>query len=127
MHPHLLRRYEWYMKSGLWKSEVVLLTGVWLIAAAFIVPPSSAVYNNWLLGFVASVAALMFSGNRKWERPVAATAAIWLFISGFVPSVLQGGPWVRNELIIAAAMVIAGISAQIHLRDDLREHQPLAM
>jgi hypothetical protein len=115
------------MKSGLWKSEVVLLTGVWLIAAAFIVPSTGAVYNNWLLGFVASVAALMLSGNRKWERPVAATAAIWLFISGFVPSVLQGGPWVRNELIIAAALVIAGISAQIHLRDDLRAHRPLAM
>jgi len=115
------------MTSGLWKSEVVLLTGVWLIAAAFIVPPTSAVYNNWLLGFVASIAAIMLSGNRKWERPVAAAAAIWLFISGFVPSVLQGRAWTRNELIIAAALVIAGVSAQIHLRDDLRNHRPLTM
>lgn len=115
------------MKSGLWKSEVVILAGVWLVAAAFIVPPSGAVYNNWLLGFVASIAAIMLSGNRKWERPVAATAAIWLFISGFVPSVLQGPAWLRNELIIAAAMIIAGISAQLHLRDDLRMHRPLSM
>lgn len=115
------------VQTGTWKSIVVVLTGLWLTAAAFIVPASEAVYNNWLLGFVASIAAIMLSGNRKWERPVAATAAIWLFISGFVPSVLSGGAWTRNELIIAAALIIAGISAQIHLREDLRMHRPLAM
>jgi hypothetical protein len=113
---------------GYWKSEILGLLGLWLIVAAFIVPPGpSAVYNNWLVGLIATNAAIAMSGNQRWERPLAAGAAIWLFISGFVPSVLQGSAFTINELAVGAALTVAAVSAYFHLRDDVRHARPLTM
>ena len=110
----------------MWKSWIVGIAGVWLLIAPFVVPSSTEnVYNNWLLGALATIAALMMSSNRKWERPVAAAAGIWLFISGFVPSMLQGGALVRNDLAIAAILVLAGLSAHTHLKEDLAMGRPV--
>ena len=113
---------------GFWKSAVVGLAGVWLLAAAFIIPSqTAAVYNNWMVGAIATIAALAMSGNRRWERPIATGLAIWLFISGFVPSVLSGRPFFVNELAVGVLLVVAAISAHVHLRDDVRQGRPLAM
>ena len=113
---------------GFWKSAVVGLAGIWLIAAAFIVPAGKlAVYNNWAIGAVATIAALMMSGNRRWERPIATALTIWLFISGFVPSVLGGRPLFVNEMAVGVLLVLAAVSAYVHLRDDVRSGRPLAM
>jgi hypothetical protein len=113
---------------GFWKSAVVGLAGVWLIAAAFIVPPGpGALYNYWLVGAVATIAALMMSGNRRWERPLATAFAIWLFISGFVPSVLGGRALRLNDLVVAMVLIAAAVSARVHLKDDVRHGRPLAM
>ena len=113
---------------GLWKSEIVALMGVALIAAAFVVPPGTPlVYVNWLVGLIAANAAIALAGNRKWERPLAGAAAIWLFMSGFVPSLLSG-PWARmHEVGIGVVFLIAAISAHLHLRDDIRHARPLTM
>lgn len=113
---------------GLWKSEIVALLGVLLIGAAFVVPPGTpVVYTNWLIGFLATNAAIAFAGNRRWERPVAGAAAIWLFISGFVPSLLSG-PWMRpHEIGIGVLLLVSAISAHVHLRDDIRHARPLTM
>jgi hypothetical protein len=112
---------------GFWKSEIVGVLGIVLIAAAFVMPADYAVYNNWFIGFIAAIAAIAMSGNRLWERPIAAGAAIWLFISGFVPSVLSGTPLRINELTVGLLLVIAALSAFVHLRDDVRHGRPLAM
>ena len=113
---------------GFWKSEIVGLLGVWLIAAAFIVPPGPpAVYNNWLVGLIAANAAIAFAGNRRWERPLAGAAAIWLFISGFVPSVLSGQAFRVNALAVGVVFVATAVSAYWHLRDDIRHARPLTM
>jgi hypothetical protein len=99
-----------------------------LIGAAFVVPLGTPlVYANWLIGFVATNAAIALAGNRKWERPVAAGAAIWLFISGFVPSLLSG-PWARtHEVAIGVVLLVAAVSAHLHLRGDIRNARPLTM
>src|SRR3982751_5830641 len=103
---------------GLWKSEIVAVVGLALIAAAFVVPAGKeTVYVNWGIGAVATIAGLMMSGNRRWERPVAAGAAIWLFISGFVPSVLTGQPRLINEIAVGVLLVASALAANIHLRD----------
>jgi len=113
---------------GLWKSEIVGLLGLWLIASAFIIPAgTSFVYNNWLVGVVAGNIAIGMAGNRKWERPVAAGAAIWLCISGFVPSALSGQALLLNQIGVGALLTIASVSANIHLRDDIRHDRPLTM
>jgi hypothetical protein len=112
---------------GFWKSALVGTLGVWLIAAAFIVPSSAIVYNNWLVGFVATIAGIAMSGNRRWERPLAAGLAIWLFMSGFVPSVQAGQALQVNELVVGVGLLAAAISANLHLRDDVRHNRPLAM
>jgi hypothetical protein len=113
---------------GLWKSEIVALVGVAVIAAAFVVPQgTSLVYTNWLLGLIAANIGIAMAGNRKWERPLAGAAGIWLFMSGFVPSLLTG-PWARvHEVGIGVVLVVAAISAHLHLRDDIRHARPLTM
>lgn len=113
---------------GLWKSELVGLLGLLVCASPFIVPPSPAiVVHNFIVGLVAGNVAVMIEGNRKWERPLASTAAIWLFISGFVPSVLSGSALVINQLAVGIALVVACIAANVHLRDDIRHARPLTM
>lgn len=113
---------------GLWKSEIVALVGIALIGATFVVPGGKeTVYLNWLMGAVGTVCALAMSGNRRWERPVAGAAAIWLFISGFVPSVLSGQPRFMNELAIGVVLVVSALAAHVHLRDDIRHSRPLTM
>lgn len=113
---------------GLWKSEIVALLGLAVIASAFVVPPGpERVYSNWLLGLIAGNIAINMAGNRKWERPLAAAAAIWLFISGFVPSVLSGQAALINDVAVGVALIVASISANIHLRDDIRRGRPLTL
>jgi hypothetical protein len=113
---------------GLWKSEIVALLGLAVIASAFVVPPGpERVYSNWLLGLIAGNIAINMAGNRKWERPLAAGAAIWLFISGFVPSVVSGQPALINDVAVGVALIVASISANIHLRDDIRHERPLTL
>ena len=105
----------------MWKPLAVGILGLWLFAAPFVVPTANIVYNNWLVGFIAGVAAITMSVRRKWERPIAAAAAIWLFISGFVPSVHRGNALLLNDLIIAAVLVICGLEAAKHLLEDMRD------
>lgn len=113
---------------GLWKSELVGLLGVLVCASAFIVPHGPAiVYHNWFVGLVAGNVSVMMAGNRKWERPLASAAAIWLFISGFVPSVQSGFPLLINQLTVGVILVVASIAAHVHLKDDIRHARPLTM
>ena len=113
---------------GLWKSAIVGLMGVALIGAGMEVPAGTdVVYANWLIGFIAANAAIAMAGNRKWERPVAGAAAIWLFMSGFVPS-LVSGPWMRtHEIAVGVVLLVSAIAANVHLRDDIRHARPLTM
>jgi hypothetical protein len=76
---------------------------------------------------IAANTAIALSGNRTWERPLAAGAAIWLFISGFVPSVLHGRPLFVNYVAIGVVLLVAATSAFFHLRDDVRHDRPLRM
>ena len=111
-----------------WNSEILALAGVWLIAAAFIVPPGEqAALHNWLVGAITANIAIGMTGNRKWERPLAAGAAIWLFISGFVASVRDGSAWATNEIAVGVILIVAAISAYWRLRDDVRHARPLTM
>ena len=113
---------------GLWKSEILGLLGIAVIASAFMVPPGTeTVYSSWLLGAIATNIALMMAGNRKWERPIAAGAAIWLFISGFVPSTLTGSALLMNHIAVGVMLIVAAISANLHLRDDIRHDRPLTL
>ena len=113
---------------GFWKSEIVGVMGTVLIGAPFVLPSGTAiVYTNWLVGLVAANAAIAMSGNQKWERPVAGAAAIWLFMSGFVSS-LVSGPWMRaHELTVGAVLLLSAIAAYLHLRRDVRQSRPLTM
>jgi hypothetical protein len=113
---------------GLWKSVLVGILGLLVCVSAFIVPPvPTIVYHNWFVGFVATITAIMMTGNRKWERPLATAAAVWLFISGFVPSVLEGTALLVNQISVGVVLIVAAISANIHLRDDIRHARPLRM
>jgi hypothetical protein len=113
---------------GLWKSEVFGLLGVWVIGSAFVLPPGTAFfYNNLFVGLVAGNVALAMAGNRKWERPAASAAAIWLVISAFVPSVLSGTALYVNQVGVGAVLALSAISANVHLRDDIRHGRPLTM
>ena len=58
---------------------------------------------------------------------VAGAAAIWLFISGFVPSVLSGQAFRVNALAVGVVFVATAVSAYWHLRDDIRHARPLTM
>ena len=113
---------------GLWKSELVGIIGLWLCASAFVVPPGAAIFgHNFFVGLIASNTAIMMAGNRKWERPLASAAAIWLVMSSFVPSVLVGRSLLVNQIAVGVVLVVTAISAHVHLRDDIRHARPLTM
>ena len=113
---------------GLWKSELVGIIGVWLCASAFIVPAGAALFaHNFFIGLIASNTAIMMAGNRKWERPLASAAAIWLVISSFVPTVLVGLSFLINQVAVGVALIVAATAANVHLRDDIRHARPLTM
>ena len=104
----------------MWKSALTGLLGLWLIFAPFLLPSSTSnVYNNWLIGLIVTNVALVMSSQRLWERPLATAAGVWLFICGFVPSFLSGQAVVRNDIAIAMVLIVAAISAGIHLRQEL--------
>ena len=110
----------------MWKSSLIGLAGLWLFAAPFVVPSSvENVYNCWLIGALVTNTALMMSSNRKWERPVATAAGIWLFLSGFMPSLLRGGSLVRNDMVIGAVLILTALSARTHLREDYETGRPV--
>ncbi len=113
---------------GLWESERFGLLGVWVIASAFLLTPGTAFfYNNLFVGLAATNTAIALAGNRKWERPAASAAAIWLVISAFVPSMLSGQAMVVNQVAVGAVLALSAISANVHLRDDIRHDRPLTM
>jgi SPW repeat len=104
----------------MWKSALIGITGLWLLAAPFVLPDStSQVYNNWLVGLIVTIAALVMSSQRVWERPIATAAGVWLFICGFVPSLLRGTALVDNDIVVGAVLIIAALSARSHLRQEL--------
>jgi len=114
---------------GLWKSALVATMGLALFAVAFAFQPGNSVtYANWLIGVIATNTAIAMTGNQNnWERLLAGAAAVWLFMSGFVPS-LVSGPWMRtHEIAIGAILIVAAIAAHLHLRDDIRHHRPVTM
>ena len=104
----------------MWKSALIGLLGVWLVFAPFVLDSSTSnVYNNWLIGLIVTNVAIAMSSYRSWERPLATAAGIWLFICGFVPSLLSGRAVVTNDITIAVLLIAAAIAAAIHLREEL--------
>jgi hypothetical protein len=104
----------------MWKSAMIGLLGVWLIFAPFVLTSgTSNVYNSWLIGLVVANVAIMMSSQRLWERPLATAAGVWLFICGFVPSLLSGRAVLTNDITIALMLIVAAIAAAIHLREEL--------
>ena len=113
---------------GLWKTYIVGLMAVVLIAAAFLLPANvNAIYINWFIGLPATLAAIAEEGQRIWERPLGVAAGVWLFISGFVPSMLSGTNLMLNYLAVGTILLITAIWAQMHLRDDIRHERPITM
>lgn len=117
-------RRERFWAAGDWKPLVVGAMGAVLLAATFVTPANDAVYLNWLIGFVAGNAAIAMSGNRKWERPLAASAAIWLFISGFVRSLYDSNAWIQSNLAVGVVLLLAAASAYFRLRQDIAAQRP---
>ena len=104
----------------MWKSATIGLLGIWLIFAPFVLTSdTSNVYNYWLIGLVVTNVAIVMSSQRLWERPLATAAGVWLFICGFVPSLLSGQAVVTNDIAIAVVLIVAAIAAGIHLREEL--------
>ena len=106
----------------MWKSATIGILAIWLLVAPFVLSTSeSNLYNSWLVGAIVTIAAIVMSDGRLWERPLAAAAGIWLFICGFVPSMLQGRNATVNDVALAVVLIAAAVSAGRHLREDVRE------
>ena len=61
------------------------------------------------------------------QHRIDAGAGIWLFISGFVPSVLRGRGAIETDVAVALVLIVAAISAGIHLREEVRELDSLGV
>ena len=106
----------------MWKPVTIGILGVWLMFAPFVLTSSTShLYNNWLVGLIVTNVAVAMSSQRRWERPLATAAGVWLFISGFVPSMLQGQALVENDLAVGVLLIVSAIPASIHLRQELAE------
>jgi hypothetical protein len=106
----------------MWKSETIGVLGVWLLAAPFVLASSTAhVYNSWVVGLIVTDVALAMSSWRSWERPIATAAGIWLFICGFIPSMLQGRAVVQNDLVVGVVLIVCAIFSAVHWRQEVAE------
>ena len=104
----------------MWKNALIGVLGIWLIFAPFVLASTTSnVYNHWLIGLIVTNLAIVMTGHRVWERPLATAAGVWLFICGFVPSLLSGRAVVTNDIIVAVVLIAAAIAAAIHLREEL--------
>ena len=106
----------------MWKSVTVGLLGIWLILAPFVLTSSTShVYSYWFVGLIVTDVALAMSSQRLWERPLATAAGVWLFICGFVPSMLGGRAAVINGITVGVVLIVSALVAQIHLREEVAE------
>ena len=106
----------------MWKSVTIGLLGLWLILAPFVLTSSTShVYSYWFVGLIVTDVALAMSSQRLWERPLATALGMWLFICGFVPSMLVGRAVVINGIAVGVVLIVSATLAQIHLREEVAE------
>ncbi|MGD2046775.1 MAG: hypothetical protein PVJ80_18035 [Gemmatimonadota bacterium] len=90
---------------------MVGILGLWAALSAFLgFGPAGYAWSNWITGFLAGAAALSIVGRRRTEGWLAAAAAAWLFISGFVPGLLVSPGYWWNELLTGAALAVIGFA-----------------
>jgi len=90
----------------------IALSGIWLIAAPFVrLGVSGNAWNDWIFGAIIAIAGYSMTPRRAWQGWLCGLGGSWLFIAGFLPSLLAGpGLW-WNDILLGAGALIIGLTA----------------
>lgn len=90
---------------------VVLLAGIWMLAAPFLpMSVEGKFFNDLLVGVIIANAGVMMASGEGWVRYLTTGVGIWIAMSSFIPRMLASG-MTRNDIITGSLLVIAGVGA----------------
>ena len=94
---------------------IIGLLGIWMVIASFTAMSTYANgWNDWIVGIISIVLGFSISRDHMWQRGLAGVVGIWLFISGFIPSLRFGHSLIGNDVIVGILLIIAGFAAMTH-------------
>lgn len=106
-----------------WQDQVILLLGVWLFAAPFVLgyaSESAPAVNSYTAGLIiALLAAFDLYKTYLWAVIVNMLAGLWVAVSPWVPAFADRGPLMSNHVLVGLAVMVLGLW---ELRSDPELH-----
>lgn len=99
--------------SRRWQDQVILLLGVWLFLAPFVLGyPSDApiAINAYIAGAViAALAAFDLYKTYAWAVIVNLLVGLWVAVAPWVPALADRGAMMGNSVVVGAAVVLLAL------------------
>ncbi len=92
------------MSGAKWTVGVLAL---WLAAAAFVLGPHAARWNDVATGILVALAGVWLATRAAQQGWIAASLGIWLIVATFIPELRAGAGLFWNNLAVAAAAALA--------------------
>jgi hypothetical protein len=95
----------------MWQAWTNGILGLWLAVVPFLAMDTLSVkLNNALVGLVVAIVAWYVPKEKSWQRWSAMILGVWVFIASFFPGLLEGSPYLWNNLISGLLIAIAGFA-----------------
>jgi hypothetical protein len=96
----------------MWNTGIIVLVGIWMVLAPFLVAGSDAqAWNSRIAGALVVFLVVAVPGSRRWEASAAAAIAVWLTASSFVPALLVDGGLLWNDIGVGILFILTGARA----------------
>ena len=96
----------------MWQAWTNAALGIWIFIAAFLnFSPLGNLWDNLIVGVVATIAGFTMINQKSWQGWLAGIMGIWLVIAAFIPGLQaqSGNMW--NDMISGILLMIAGFGA----------------
>lgn len=95
-----------------WKAWTTGILGLWLLAAAFLpLGQTGNLWNDLVVGVIVAIAGFAMARQTPWQGWVAGLLGLWTIIAAFIPGLLSGPGLLWNNVIVGAAIALAGFTA----------------
>lgn len=107
----------------MWQAWTIGVLGLWLALAPFTAldVPSVTMNNTFVGCIVITVAWYYLHEDKSWQRWATMILGIWVLIAGFIPALVEGYPYLWNNLIAGILMAVGGYA--LLRKNPLAEHR----